>query len=302
VGPSLGLAAAVLWGVADFVARAIARRIGAIRTALYLQVVGFLLLCIFFEVQGGFHRVFAAAGNGWQPWAWGALAGVLNAFAAVCFYSSLTQGKLSIVTPIAASYPALTLVLSMLSGEAVRWENILGIVISLAGVVLAATTFDIADDRLDPPASSDASAHAHHTHVTSGVGWAAGAACAFGVMFWLIGYHVMPVLGGVASVWIIRLSTMVSLTVFALPTRHSICFPRGSVWWLIPIMAGCDTAAFLCNNFGLAHGPVSMVTMLASLFSAVTVLLAAIFLRERLQRTQWLGIALIFAGIILMNI
>jgi drug/metabolite transporter (DMT)-like permease len=298
VGPSLGLAAAVLWGVADFVARAIARRIGAIRTALYLQVVGFLLLCIFFEVQGGFHRVFAAAGNGWQPWAWGALAGVLNAFAAVCFYSSLTQGKLSIVTPIAASYPALTLVLSMLSGEAVRWENILGIVISLAGVVLAATTFDFADDRLDPPASS----HAHHTHVTSGVGWAAGAACAFGVMFWLIGYHVMPVLGGVASVWIIRLSTMVSLTVFALPTRHSICFPRGSVWWLIPIMAGCDTAAFLCNNFGLAHGPVSMVTMLASLFSAVTVLLAAIFLRERLQRTQWLGIALIFAGIILMNI
>ena len=42
-------------------------------------------------------------------------------------------------------------------------------------------------------------------------------------------------------------------------------------------MAACDTAAFLCNNFGLAYGPVSMVTMLASLFSAVTVLLAAIF-------------------------
>ena len=123
---------------------------------------------------------------------------------------------------------ALTLVLSMLSGEAVRWENILGIVISLAGVVLAATAFDFADHRLDPPASSDASAHAHRTHVTSGVSWAAGAACAFGVMFWLIGYHVMPVLGGVASVWIIRLSTMVALTVVPYPRADRSPFPAAA--------------------------------------------------------------------------
>jgi drug/metabolite transporter (DMT)-like permease len=112
----------------------------------------------------------------------------------------------------------------------------------------------------------------------------------------------MPVLGGAVSVWMIRLSTLVSLTLVAVPARQSIAFPRGSVWWLIPLMAATDTAAFLCSNYGLARGPVSVVTMLASLFSAVTVLLAAIFLRERLQRTQWLGIALIFAGIILMNI
>jgi drug/metabolite transporter (DMT)-like permease len=301
VGPSLGLAAAVLWGVADFVARSIARRIGAIRCTLYLQLVGFLLLSIFFELQGGFHRVFAAVAGGWLPWAWGALAGVLNGFAAVCFYSSLAKGKLSVVTPISASYPALTLVLSMLSGESVRWENLVGIVVSLAGAVLAATTFD--SEGPNPPANANTNAaHIHRTHLTSGVGWAAAAACGFGVMFWLIGYHVMPVLGGAASVWIIRLSTLVSLTLVAVPARQSVAFPRGSVWWLIPIMASCDTAAFLCSNYGLARGPVSVVTMLASLFSAVTVLLAGIFLRERLQRTQWLGIALIFAGIILMNI
>jgi drug/metabolite transporter (DMT)-like permease len=301
VGPSLGLAAAVLWGVADFIARSIARRIGAIRCTLYLQLVGFLLLSIFFELQGGFHRVFAAVGGGWHPWAWGALAGVLNGFAAVCFYSSLAKGKLSIVTPISASYPALTLVLSMLSGESVRWEKLVGIVVSLGGAALAATTFDSADAGLNPPAGTSG-AQIHRTHVTAGVGWAAAAACGFGVMFWLIGYHVMPVLGGAASVWIIRLSTLVSLTLVAVPARQSIAFPRGSVWWLIPIMAAADTAAFLCSNYGLARGPVSVVTMLASLFSAVTVLLAGIFLHERLQRTQWLGIALIFAGIILMNI
>jgi drug/metabolite transporter (DMT)-like permease len=217
----------------------------------------------------------------------------------VCLYTSFTKGKLSVVVPISASYPALTLVLSMLSGEVVRWESLLGIAISLAGVFLAATTFD---PKLDAPHSYPQGAHAHRTHVTSGVGWALSAAFAYGVVFWLIGYHVMPVLGGAASVWIIRLTTGASLALVAMPVRQSIALPRGSVWWLIPVMAACDTAAFLFNNLGLARGPISVVTMLASLFSAVTVLLAGIFLRERLQRTQWLGIALIFAGIILMDL
>lgn len=301
MGPTFGLAAALLWGVGDFIARYIACRIGPFRTTFYLQIVGFSMLCLYVEVQGGFHQLFAAVGGGWHSWAWGAGAGMLNAFASVCFYASLTKGKVSIVAPIAASYPALTLVLSMLSGEGVRWENLLGIVVSLLGVVLASTTFDSADAGLHPPAAAH-HAHTHRTHVTSGVGWALSAACCFGVMFWFIGYHVMPVLGGTASVLIIRLSTLTSLSLVAWPARQSVAFPLGSVWWLIPIMAVCDTSAFLFNNLGLARGPVSVVTMLASLFSAITVLLAGIFLRERLQRSQWVGIALIFAGIILMNI
>jgi uncharacterized membrane protein len=34
----------------------------------------------------------------------------------------------------------------------------------------------------------------------------------------------------------------------------------------------------------------------------VTVFLSSIFLRERLKATQWLGVALIFAGIVLVNL
>ncbi|MGH2482178.1 MAG: EamA family transporter [Ktedonobacteraceae bacterium] len=42
--------------------------------------------------------------------------------------------------------------------------------------------------------------------------------------------------------------------------------------------------------------------MLASLYSAVTVLLAAIFLHERLHAIQWLGIALLLAGVIVTHL
>ncbi len=45
-----------------------------------------------------------------------------------------------------------------------------------------------------------------------------------------------------------------------------------------------------------------MVSVLASLFGAVTVLLAWLFLREGLHWGQWLGICFIFAGIALVSL
>jgi drug/metabolite transporter (DMT)-like permease len=63
-----------------------------------------------------------------------------------------------------------------------------------------------------------------------------------------------------------------------------------------------DTTAYVANNLGLHRGPVSIVTVVASLYGAVTVLLSSLFLRERLERTQWFGIALLFTGIILVSL
>ncbi len=48
-------------------------------------------------------------------------------------------------------------------------------------------------------------------------------------------------------------------------------------------------------------GLVSVVSVLASLYGAFTVLLAWIFLRERLEINQWFGISLIFVGIVLVT-
>ena len=66
-------------------------------------------------------------------------------------------------------------------------------------------------------------------------------------------------------------------------------------------MGVLDTGAFILNNLGMQLEQVSVVSVLASLYGAVTVLCAAIFLRERLTRWQWLGIVAIFAGIALIS-
>ena len=53
---------------------------------------------------------------------------------------------------------------------------------------------------------------------------------------------------------------------------------------------------------GIVAGSVAIIGPLSGLFSAVTVGLAAIFLRERLTRIQYAGMAAIFLGVVLMAV
>jgi drug/metabolite transporter (DMT)-like permease len=294
VGILLGLTAAVCWGVSDFVARFASRRVGSYRLSFFIQIIGSAVLTIFLWATGNLGRLWTA--HGWHGWAWAVAAGMLNALCSVLFYHSLEVGVLAVVAPISASYPALTVTLAILSGERFSvWRGV-GIASTFLGVVLTATS---------PMPENGASGNergGRKRHILSrGVGWAILAALSFGVLFWVLGLRAVPAVGGLASVWVIRVVTGATLGMVALPARQSIKLPRGTVWWLLGAVGVLDTSAFLANNFALQWGPVSVVTVLASLFSAITVLLACVFLRERLARVQWVGIALILAGVALVN-
>ena len=293
MGIILGLTGAVCWGMADFAARFASRRVGAYRTLFFMQFFGFLALSVYLKFNGGFSHV----APGWQPWALTVVAGLLNVAASLSLYHSFEIGVMSIVGPVSSSYPALTVILALASGERIHALRAVGMAITFAGVILAAMSF--APKASDPSAPTAASSGAH---LSRGVGWAILAAVGFGFMFWFLGFHVVPLVGDAVSVWVMRLTALVSLSVFALPARQSIRLPHGGVWWMLAAVGLMDTAAFVANNAGLHIGPVSVVSVLASLYGAVTVLLSWIFLRERLERSQWLGIVLIFVGIVCVSI
>jgi drug/metabolite transporter (DMT)-like permease len=303
--------------MADFAARFASRRVGAYRTLFFMQFFGFIALSVYLKFAGGFSHV----APGWQPWALTAVAGLLNVTASLSLYYSFEIGVMSIVGPVSSSYPALTVALSIASGERINVLRGIGIAVTLTGVILAAMSFapkptNSAEapnppDKVNPADSADSAgaadpAKAANPSTTSrlsrGVGWAVLAAVGFGFMFWFLGFHVIPLVGDAVSVWAMRLTALGSLAIFALPTRQSLRLPHGRIWWQLAAVGVMDTAAYVANNAGLHIGPVSVVSVLASLYGAVTVLLAWVFLRERLERTQWLGIALIFAGIICVSI
>jgi drug/metabolite transporter (DMT)-like permease len=303
----LGLTGAVSWGAADFAARFASRQVGAYRTLFFMQFFGFLALSVYLKFTGGFSRGIAP---GWQPWALTVAAGLLNVLASLALYHSFEHGTLSIVGPVSSSYPALTVALSLLSGERIHSVRAAGLAVTLLGVILAATSFAQAKSttaetdaqQASPNHASPNRAANSRAHLSTGVGWAICAALGFGVLFWFLGFHVVPAVGSAVSVWVMRLTALVSLSLAAAPTRQTLKLPRGKVWWLLLAVGILDTAAFVANNAGLSTGQVSVVSVLASLYGAITVLLAWIFLRERLEPSQWLGIVLIFIGIVLVSI
>ena len=86
-----------------------------------------------------------------------------------------------------------------------------------------------------------------------------------------------------------------------LALRQSMAAPlRRDVPWIFGVGL-LDTSAYVLNNFGMRMEQTSVVSVLASLYGAVTVGMAAIFLREKVSRLQWVGIAGIFVGVVLIS-
>jgi len=289
MGILLGLLTALTWGGADFIARFATHRIGTLRTMLYMQLIGFLLLTTFLPVLGGWGHL--ADGSGWQPWAWGFLAGFLNAGSTLALYRSFEIGKMAVVAPLSASYPSLTLLISWLTGDHLAAVRIAGILLTLLGVVV------VAGGEHAPGENSEAAIRKN----SRGMGWAIAASIGFGLLFWLLGIRIVPRVGAVQAVWMIRMTSTVLTAAIILLSKQPIHLPRGKVRWMALSMGAFDTLAFVLSNRGMQMEQVAVISVLGSLYGAVTVGLAAIFLREHLSRWQWAGIMTIFAGIYLIS-
>jgi len=288
MGILLGVLTALTWGGSDFLARFATERMGTLRTLLYMQFIGFILLTLALPWLGGWGHL--ADGSGWQPWAWGVLAGCVNAVSTLGLYRSFEIGKMAVVAPLSASYPALTVTLSLLSGERLSAARAAGIVCTMLGVLLVA-----AGEKA--PDANDAEAVRRSG---KGIGWALASAVGFGLLFWLLGNRVIPRVGAPQTVWMIRMTCTVIAAAVILVARQPIKLPRNTRSISLGMGVG-DTTAFVFSNRAMQLEQIAVVSVLGSLYGAVTVALASIVLREHVSRWQWLGIAAIFSGIYLMS-
>jgi drug/metabolite transporter (DMT)-like permease len=296
MGILLGLLTALSWGSSDFLARFASRRIGSLRTTLYMQLTGLVLLTISLQWIGGWGHLFD--GSGWLPWAWGALAGALNAISSLSLYRSFEVGKLSVVAPLSASYPALTVGISVFTGERLTAMRAAGIMLILVGVIVVVRGESESESESVAPTSQPTPKE----KPASGIGAAMIAAVGFGVLFWLLGNRVVPRVGFASTVWMIRLTSSALTALVVLVMKQPISLPRkDTVWLWLLAMGVLDTGAFVLNNLGMQLEQVSVVSVLASLYGAVTVLLSTVVLREKMSPWQWLGIVAIFAGIALVS-
>jgi len=281
MGVLFGLLAALCWGVGDFAITTLTRYIGSSRSLLYIQIFSLLswiaLLPIF--PHDATHSL--------SIWSIALLAGVFHVGGLVLTYRAFEIGTLSFVSPIASSFAIVTALLAVAVGAAPPPMALAGTFLLVAGVAVVSRS-----TSGDGPVT------------LRGVPEAIGSAVAFGVMFWMIDLYVSKPLGYVYP--LILLKTMATCYAAMVAgkdkTPVEATVPRGKIVGIAIIAALLDTGAWVAWLFGNRTSSAAVVTALASLFSAVTVFLAWILLKERLNRAQWLGVGVILVGVLLVSL
>ncbi|GHP01044.1 hypothetical protein KSF_110910 [Reticulibacter mediterranei] len=278
MGILFGLLAAICFGLADFVATHATRRIGVLRSLAAIQLLGVF-------VVGAVLLVTQQHAPPLDPSAWGIAVGIsiINFIGTVLLYRAFTIGTLSLVSPIASGFAVVTAILAFSSGERPPILPLAGTALLVVGVIVVSRTRN----------TSNATALA-------GVPEALGASLCFGFYFWMLN-SVTPTLGAFWPVWITRLVQLLC-ALLMLTVRGP--FELKLLWKASPLLliaTVLDSGALLAFNLGIGQTYTTVTTALTSLYSAVTVLLAWLFLRERLSSGQWAGVGVILAGVLLVS-
>ena len=265
---ALALAAALVYGASDFLGGIASRRTSTISAVIWSQAVGLVLLCAAVAVSGGQALP--------SDLAWGALCGITGAGAIALLYRGLAIGTMGVVSPLSAVIGASV---PLIYGIALRGERpapiaYAGIIVALLAVICVSSA---------------------KQNGTGGVLEGALAGVAFGAYF--IALAQTHTEAGMLPLLAARVTSIVLLVAggFAFGGAASVRLSRPALP-LVLLCGALDITANVLYVIAAHHGLLALVAVLTSLYPAATVALAAIVLRERLGRQQWIGVALALGG------
>lgn len=270
IGPLLALGSALTWGIADFAGGMLSRRLPSVAVVGVSQACSLLVLLLVLPLFP------AASSTSWVPWS--IVAGLTGSLALVCFYRALAFGTVGVVSPISALGASVPVVAGLLAGEQPGSFQLAGIVVALAGAVLASGP----ELRGEQPVKAQAVWFA----VASGAG--------FGVTMLAIarGSAASPMLTMVGM----RSASVVAFGIAAVVLR-SVGGVRATDLPRLALLGVADVSANTLLGFASTLGLLSVTAVLSALYPVVTVALAAVILHERMKPVQVAGVVLAFAGV-----
>ena len=274
----LALGAALFYGGADFLGGLAARRISTILTVALSQCVGFVTLMVMIPL-------LPAASPTRVDLMWGAAAGLSGGIGVALLYRALAIGTMAIVAPITAVCAVTVPVLIAVAlGERPTALAAAGILLAIVAIAL------VSQGQSAEPANPGRPA-------TAGIGIALMSGISLGLFFFAFAQA-----GPDAGLWPLVAARGLSTVLFGaaiLVTAQSVRMPS-AVFGTIVVNGIVDMLANVFYLIASRSAPLSVVVTLASLYPASTVLLARLFLAERLTRRQTVGVGCALVAVLLI--
>jgi drug/metabolite transporter (DMT)-like permease len=279
----LALGSALAYGLSDFAGGLLARRISPWAVAVVAQSAATVLT---------FLLALAVAGEPTTShWVWSALAGVGSGAGAAFLYRGLGAGRMGVVAPISAVGAALLpVVFGVALGERPSMLTWLGVL--CAGPAIWLVSRVDTGERRDHTDSTDRAAP-----TPSGVVDGVLAGIGFGLLFTALGQ--VPEDAGLGPLTLTQGVSVLATILLAVALRTP-WVPRGRVSLLGVVPGVLGTAATVLFLLATQTGLLTVAAVVTSLYPALTVLLAALVLRERIGHTQGVGLGLAAACVALV--
>jgi drug/metabolite transporter (DMT)-like permease len=268
---TLAIGASLGWGVSDFLGGLKSRSMPLLAVLLASQGAALVLLTGIVLVLGegppaiGFVLLAVIAGLG-------------ETVGAAALYRGLAVGVMSIVAPVAAAAPAVALVVGLLAGEVPTPLQGVALALVVVGIVVTSAV------RGNGPAASSP---------TSSVFYGLLSAAGFGTYF-----VAMDAASEGTIAWALlaaRLTAVATIATAALFTRSRLGLRGGDLPMIVSIgflIVAADGMFAIASTVGA----LVVVAVLSALHPVVTIGLARIYLHERIEPRQHVGIAACLLG------
>jgi drug/metabolite transporter (DMT)-like permease len=270
----VGLASALVYGVADFFGGLAAKRTASVVVTGVAALVGLAAMLPF--------TLLVPGRPSFDAFLWGGLSGITGAAAIFLLYAALAIGPMSILSPLTAVLSAIVpMTWGLLSGERLPWWGYL----ALGGVLVAIVLVGFVPEKgaVRPR--------------LRGIVYATFSGILIGCFFILVDRA--PADSGLFPIVANRTVSggilLVVLLVLLLRARRrgAAAFPGlRSAIGLIVACGIADAAANVLILIGLRLGDLTVMSVLAALYPGGTIALAALVLRERIAPVQWAGLVL----------
>ena len=272
-----GISAALAWGASDFTGGVISRRLSPVRATLFMEAFSLfpVLLAAILIPQPLLN---------WSDWIWCAAGGAIGSLGLLLLFRAFAAGQMSVAAPVSALMAACLPVLVGSFREGLpSLATAFGFILALVAIWLVSR--------------SDAHQKPAHLHLqdlflplVSGIGFG----CYF--IFMNQGSQESLIWPMVAS----RLGGTLVLLMVILQQREPLIPPR-PVWGIVSLNALLDSGGSFFYILAGRFGRMDVAAVLGSLYSGVTVLLAWLILREKINRVQLVGVLCAMLAIVLMT-